>query len=411
MSVIKKISGQEILDSRGNPTVRATVVLADGTRASASAPSGASVGSHEAWELRDKGKRYNGKGVRKAVKGIDTEISRALKGMDIFNQRNIDDAMIALDGTVNKRRLGANAMVAVSMACARAGAQSKKIPLYRYLRKLHGIRIKGWKLPLATINIINGGVHADNGLDVQEFMVVPFGSSFERRVQIGAEVFHVLKSILQEKKMVTSVGDEGGFAPHLKKTTEALQLMAMAVKRAGYVLGKDVKFAMDIAASEFYQDGVYVFEGKKLSSIIFLQRVAGWVRSYPFVSIEDPLHEDDWDFWGVAVEKLQGLHVVGDDFFVTNVDRLSRGIEQKSANAILIKLNQIGTVSETLDAISLAQRNNFAVSVSHRSGETADTFIADLAVGVGADYIKTGSLSRSERVEKYNRLLEIERQL
>lgn len=417
MSTIKQIRALEVLDSRGNPTVRCWVTLSSGAVGMASVPSGASTGSHEAWELRDNQKRYVGKGVAKAVAHVEGEIFKALKGKSVFDQRAIDEAMIALDGTPNKKRLGANAILGVSLACAHAAAAEKKQPLYRYIRSAFRLKIKEWRMPYLTMNIVNGGAHADNGLDVQEFMIVPQHKRLSERVRIGAEVFHALKSVIHEKGQVTGVGDEGGFAPNIAQSEQALKLIAIAIERAGYVLGKDVMFAMDVAASEFYENGVYQFEGKQLTAAQMVKTIVSWMKKYPFVSVEDPLDEDDWEHWPMALAHIseRGVlgeaHVVGDDFFVTNVARLQRGIDEGCANAILIKVNQIGTLSEAIDAIVLAQKHNFAVSVSHRSGETGDTTIADIAVAVGAEYIKTGSLSRSERVEKYNRLMEIEREV
>ena len=414
MSAIKSIKALEILDSRGNPTVRVWVTTKKGAVGVAAVPSGASTGTHEAWELRDKGKRYGGKGVAKAVKNIEGVIAKKLRGMSVFDQKKIDRAMIALDGTQNKKKLGANAILGVSLACAHAAAAEKGVPLYKYIRSAFRLKVKGKKMPVATMNIINGGQHADNGLDVQEFMVVPQASTIKKRVQIGAEDFHALKKVLKKDGQVTGVGDEGGFAPDISSSEKALTLVAKAVKDAGYKLGKDVMFAMDVAASEFYKNGVYHFEGKKFSSEKMVAHIVKWMKKYPFISVEDPLHEDDWDNWPMATKLIaaQGAKgkasVVGDDFYVTNKDRLARGIKMKATNAILIKVNQIGSLTETIETITLAQKNNHKISVSHRSGETADTTIADLAVAVGAEYIKTGSLSRSERVEKYNRLMEIE---
>lgn len=411
-SAITSVSAREILDSRGNPTIEATVVLEDGSVGIGAVPSGASTGSHEALELRDGGKRYGGKGVLKAVKNVNGPIAALLKGMDALAQREIDMLMIKRDGTKNKSKLGANAILSVSLAVARAAAASSRMPLYRYLRSSFGLRYKDWALPVPTMNILNGGRHADNGLAIQEFMIVPQHKKFSERVRIGAEVFHALKSILKKKKFSTGVGDEGGFAPVLKNNEEALKLIAEAVKLAGFTLGKDVKFAMDMALSEYFKNGKYYLNGEKnkpISALEVIATVKKWMQKYPFVSIEDPLQEDDWEHWQILTKEVGGkIRLVGDDLFVTNVERLQKGIDMKVGSAILIKVNQIGTLSETIDTILLAQKNKYAVAVSHRSGETGDTFIADLAVAVHAEFIKTGSLSRSERVEKYNRLMKIE---
>ncbi|MBF8280365.1 MAG: eno [Candidatus Magasanikbacteria bacterium] len=409
---IKSIQALEILDSRGNPTVRAVVTLTDGAVGSASVPSGASTGAHEALELRDGGKRYGGKGVLKAVANIQKKIASKLIGLDASKQRAVDEVMLKLDGTKNKSRLGANAILGVSLAVARAAATSAKEPLYQYLRQAFNLKHKNFRLPVATMNIINGGVHADSGLSVQEFMIIPQNNKMNERVRMGAEVFHALKGILKADGFATSVGDEGGFAPRLGGSEKALQVIVRAITKAGYKVGHDVMLGMDVAASEFFENGIYNFEGKKLTPEKMMEMAAGWGRKYPLISIEDPLAEDDWDNW-VSFTSKHGhkFTIVGDDFFVTNKERLAQGIRTGAANAILIKLNQIGSLSETIDTILLAQKNNYKISVSHRSGETADTFIADLAVAVNAEFIKTGSLSRSERVEKYNRLMEIEREI
>lgn len=415
MSKIQSVQAREILDSRGNPTVEATVVLQDGSVGTGAVPSGASTGSHEALELRDGGKRYGGAGVLKAVKNVNKNIARALKGMDAMDQRAIDAAMLKLDGTKNKSKLGANAILAVSLATARAAAVSSGLPLYKYLRKTFGLTYKKWNLPVLTMNILNGGRHADTGLTIQEFMIVPQHKKLSERVRIGAEVFHALKSLLKKKGLNTGVGDEGGFAPVLKNNEEALKLIMQAIAAAGYRPGKDVKLAMDMALSEFYKNGKYYLNGENKPAVTPKQVIATvktWIKKYPFVSIEDPLAEDDWTHWELLTKEIGGaIRLVGDDLFVTNAQRLQKGIEMKVGSAILIKVNQIGSLSETLDAILLAQKNGYAVSVSHRSGETSDTFIADLAVAVNAEYIKTGSLSRSERVEKYNRLMKIESEI
>ncbi len=412
-SSIRAISAREILDSRGNPTVEATVTLHDGFSGTAAVPSGASTGTHEAVELRDGGRRYGGKGVLKAVKNVNEKIGPLLLGFDAKNQRALDEAMIKLDGTKNKKKLGANAILAVSMAASRAVASSQGIPLYQYLRQAYNLQYKDWQLPSPTMNIINGGVHADDGLSIQEFMIVPQQKKLSEKVRVGSEVFHALKSLLKKKKLSVGVGDEGGFAPRLKNNEEALKVILQAIAEAGYKAGRDVKLAMDMASSEFYKNGKYYLEGKKaISADALISLLKKWVKKYPFVSIEDPLSEDDWENWEKLTSVLgKQFPLVGDDLFVTNVVRLQQGIDQSVGSAILIKLNQIGTVSETIDTIMLAQKNGYAVSVSHRSGETSDTFIADLSVAVHADFIKTGSLSRSERVEKYNRLMKIEMEL
>lgn len=409
-SSIKLVSAREILDSRGNPTVEAEVLLKNGSHGVASVPSGASTGIHEALELRDGGKRYGGKGVMKAVKNVNTHIAKALKGMDARNQRAVDEAMKTLDGTPNKKRLGANAMLAVSLATARAAAASSKKPLYQYLRTAFRLKEKGWRMPIDTMNIINGGRHADNGLSVQEFMIVPHHKKMSERIRIGAEVFHALGKLLHAAGYTTGVGDEGGYAPELTNNEEAIKFIIKAIEKAGYTPGKHVFLATDIAASEFYTNGKYYFQKRQgWTAVQMMTELARWVKKYPFISIEDGLDQDDWEHWPELTKKL-GKHVslVGDDLFVTNTQRLQRGIDAGVGNAILIKLNQIGTLSETIDAIYLAKKHGYKVSVSHRSGETADTFIADLACAVNADFIKAGSLSRSDRIEKYNRLMKIE---
>ena len=414
MAKIKKITACEILDSRGNPTVEATVRLTDNSVGMAAVPSGASTGSHEAVELRDGAKRYGGQGVLKAVKNINTVISQTLFGREAANQRSLDKLMIELDGTANKKKLGANAILAVSLAVARAGARASGLPLYKYIRQTFSWPEKNWRLPVATMNVINGGRHADNNLSVQEFMIVPVHREMKERVRMGSQIFHSLASILRQKGYHTAVGDEGGFAPDLLNNEQALKLLMLAIKKSGFTPGKDVFLALDVAASEFYRNGKYYFESaRQASSANKLARVLSvWTKKYPIVSIEDPLAEDDWANWA-ELTKLLGkqVSIVGDDLFVTNVKRIEKGIKEKVANAVLIKVNQIGTLSETMDAIALAKKNHYKVSVSHRSGETADTFIADLAVAVNAEFIKTGSLSRSERVEKYNRLMKIESEL
>lgn len=412
-SLIKKVEAREILDSRGNPTVEAIVYLADDSQGVAAVPSGASTGTYEAVELRDGGTRYGGKGVLKAVKNINNTIAKALENKNAIQQKEIDLLLLSLDGTKNKSKLGANAILAVSMACARAAANSQGEPLYKYIRKAFNLPENDWKMPLATMNVINGGRHADSGLSIQEFMIVPMHKQMSERIRIGAEIFHTLAKILHKKNYTTAVGDEGGFAPNLADNESALKVLMLAIKEAGYVPGKNVYLAMDMAASEFYKNKKYAIDKKgTVGADKIISILSKWVKKYPIVSIEDPLAEDDWDNWAALTKELgKKCAVVGDDLFVTNVERISKGIEMKVANAVLIKVNQIGSLSETIDAIYLAKKNKYKVSVSHRSGETSDTFIADLAVAVNADFIKTGSMSRSERVEKYNRLMKIESEL
>ncbi|MFA7315061.1 MAG: phosphopyruvate hydratase [Candidatus Magasanikbacteria bacterium] len=408
---IKKIVSREILDSRGNPTLETKVYLLDGTVGKAAVPSGASTGTHEALELRDNAKRFGGKGVLKAVKNVNTLINQELVGKDVLDQKNIDKLMIDLDGTDNKRKLGANAILSVSLACARAGAKAKKMPLYKYIRSTYALPEKIWRMPIATMNILNGGRHADNNLSCQEFMIIPLHKKFAERVRMGSQIFHSLKAILNDKGYTTSVGDEGGFAPDLLNNERAIQLIIKAIQVSGFEPGKNVYLGFDIAASEFYRKGKYYFTSPSQASSAdkMIRIFESWVRRYPILSIEDPLAEDDWENWQILTKKLgKKLTIVGDDLFVTNVKRIQKGIDENVGNAVLIKLNQIGTLSETIDAIYLAKQNGYKVSVSHRSGETADTFIADLAVAVNSEFIKTGSMSRSERIEKYNRLMEIE---
>lgn len=417
MSKIESIHAREILDSRGNPTVHVTVRLADGVCESASVPSGASTGIHEALELRDKdGKRYGGLGVLKAVKNVNTLIANALVGMSVFDQRKIDATMLALDGTENKSRLGANAILGVSLACARAAAASKKMPLYAYLREVFELSYKTYRMPVPTMNVLNGGAHAGWILDFQEFMIVPTQKKFKERVRAGAEIFHALGGLLKKKGFSTLKGDEGGYAVPFKKNEEAFVMIMQAIKAAGYKAGKDVFLAMDPATSEFYNPKTKRYtlkvDKKSLTSQEMIKMWSAWVKKYPIISLEDGLEQDDWNHWIELTKQLgKKVALVGDDFFVTNSKRLAQGIEKHAANAVLIKLNQIGSLSETIDTILLAQSHKYKVSVSHRSGETSDTTIADLAVAVNADYIKTGSLSRSERLEKYNRLMEIEEEL
>jgi len=413
---IKNIIAREILDSRGNPTIEVKVILANGIIAKAAVPSGASTGKHEAHELRDGGKRYLGKGVLKAVNNVNKKIAPALKNIAVKNQIKIDQLMLDLDGTENKSKLGANAILGVSLACARAAAKAYKRPLYKYIRDTYKLGETQWKMPLPTMNIINGGKHADNSLTVQEFMVVPKAGSFKKRVQIGAEVFHCLKKLLQKDGYQTLVGDEGGFAPNLKSNEQAFEFIIKAIKAAGYKPGKDAFCAADLALSEYYKKGKYALndksEKKFVSADTVIKTCATWLEKYPIISLEDPLHEDDWENWMKCTGFIGSkVSIVGDDLFVTNVNRFKQGIDMHAANAILIKLNQIGTLTETIDAIYMAKVHDYKVSVSHRSGETCDSFIADLAVAVNADFIKAGSLSRSERIAKYNRLMEIEDEL
>jgi len=411
MTKIADISGREILDSRGNPTIIADVKLQSGAIGTAAVPSGASTGSLEALELRDADpKRYQGKGVLKAVAHVNNDIKQLLQGFDATDQRGLDDKMCALDGTESKKHLGANAILAVSLAAAKAAAVAQKQPLYQYFASLHGN--DELIMPVPQMNIINGGEHADNAIDFQEFMILPAGaSSFAEALRYGAEVFHTLKSVLREKGMSTSVGDEGGFAPEADSNEAGVQLIMEAIDRAGYIAGKDIYLGLDAASSEFYKDGRYQLgaENVNYDAAQFIEYMAGWVDRYPILSIEDGMAEDDWDGWKQMTEHFAGkIQIMGDDLFVTNPAILKKGIEMGVANSILIKLNQIGTLSETLDAIKMAQEAGYTATISHRSGETEDTTIADLAVATGAGQIKTGSLCRSERVAKYNRLMHIE---
>jgi len=415
MTKIVDIRALEVLDSRGNPTVQATVRLASGAVGDACAPSGASTGSREALELRDGDKaRYLGKGVLKAVDAVNGRIREALLGMDARDQRGLDDAMLALDGTDNKANLGANAILAVSLAAAKAAANAKGVPLYAHIAELYG-QPGQYRMPVPMMNILNGGEHADNNVDIQEFMVQPVGAAnFREGLRMGAEIFHALKKVLSAKGLSTSVGDEGGFAPNLASNADALAVIKQAVGDAGYSLGKDVTLALDCASSEFYKDGQYNLagEGKSYDAEGFADYLAGLCDDYPIVSIEDGMDESDWDGWKALTDKLgDKVQLVGDDLFVTNTKILKRGIDEQIGNSILIKFNQIGSLSETLDAIRMAQDAGFTAVISHRSGETEDTTIADLAVGTCAGQIKTGSLCRSDRVAKYNRLLVIEDEL
>ncbi len=411
MSEIVDVRGREILDSRGNPTVEVDIYLACGTMGRAAVPSGASTGEHEAVELRDEEDRYLGKGVQKAVKNVNTIISENLIGESIYDQTAIDQKMIALDGSDNKKNIGANAILGVSLAVAKAAANSLGLPLYRYVG---GTNAK--ELPLPMMNIINGGSHADNNVDLQEFMIMPVGASnFRQALQIGTEIFHHLKSVLKSKNYNTAVGDEGGFAPDLKSNEEALQVIMEAIEKAKYIPGDDVLIALDPASSEFYKDGNYILEAEaqsKKSPDEMVQFYADLCQKYPIISIEDGMAEDDWDGWKLLTEAIGNkVQLVGDDLFVTNTERLGLGIERGVGNSILVKVNQIGTLTETLNAIELAKQNNYTAVISHRSGETEDTTISDIAVATNSGQIKTGSLCRTDRTCKYNQLLRIEEEL
>ena len=409
MASIEAINAREILDSRGNPTVEVEVLLEDGSFARAAVPSGASTGAFEAVELRDGDPaRYGGKGVEQAVQGVLDEIYPAVVGEDASDQRLIDQAMIDLDATPNKARLGANAILGVSLAVAKAAAESAELPLFRYLGGPNA-----HTLPVPMMNILNGGAHADSNVDIQEFMIAPIGAgSFREALRWGAEVYHALKSVLKEQGLSTGLGDEGGFAPNLPSNRDALDLILVAIKKAGYEPGRDIALALDVAASEFYKDGAYQFEGKTRTATEMTEYYAELVDAYPLVSIEDPLFEDDWEGWKILTDRLGAkVQIVGDDLFVTNPERLARGIAGGQANALLVKVNQIGTLTETFDAVQLAHRNGYRCMMSHRSGETEDTTIADLAVAVDCGQIKTGAPARSDRVAKYNQLLRIEEEL
>ncbi len=409
MSHIIEVKGREILDSRGNPTVEVDVVLDSGARGRAAVPSGASTGAFEALELRDNDDRYFGKGVKQAVANINEIIGPKILGMEL-NQRSIDDEMLSLDGTENKEKLGANAILGVSLAVAKAGATDKNMPLYEYIGG-----VDANVLPVPLMNIINGGAHADNNVDLQEFMIAPAGaSSFAEALRMGAQIYHSLKSVLHSRGLSTAVGDEGGFAPDLKSNSEAVEVILQAIEKAGYTAGKDVFIALDPAITELYKDGKYhlASEGKSLNAESMINYWVDWVSKYPIISIEDGMAEEDWNGWKMLTEALGSkVQLVGDDLFVTNIKRLQKGIDNEVGNAILIKLNQIGSLSETLDAIELAKSAGYANVISHRSGETEDTTIADLAVAVNAGQIKTGAPARSDRVAKYNQLLRIEEEL
>lgn len=411
MSAIVDIFAREILDSRGNPTVEAEILLESGVQGRAAVPSGASVGTKEAVELRDNdAQRYFGKGVLKAVENVNSEISEAIMGLDVTEQHFIDQTLIDLDGSDNKSKLGANAILAVSLAVAKAAAEESDLPLYRYLGGSGPM-----SMPVPMMNVINGGVHASNNIDLQEFMIVPLGAqSFREALRYGAEIFHTLKEMLHEKNMTTTVGDEGGYAPNLENNEAALQLIVQAIERAGYLPGADVAIALDFASSELFKEGKYQLssDGLSLSSEQLTDYIAAWVNKYPIISVEDGMSEHDWDGWKLLTNKLgKSVQLVGDDVFVTNANILKEGIEQNIANSILIKINQIGTLTETFSAIEIAKRAGYTSVISHRSGETEDTTIADIAVATNALQIKTGSLSRSDRLAKYNQLLRIEEDL
>jgi enolase len=408
LAAIEDVIAREILDSRGNPTVEVEVLLEDDSFGRAAVPSGASTGAFEAVELRDGGDRYGGKGTLKAVEAVESQIAQRIVGLDASDQRLVDQEMLGLDGTPNKANLGANAILGASLAVARASAMSAGLPLYRYVGGPNA-----HLLPVPMMNILNGGSHADSNVDIQEFMIAPIGAgTFREALQHGAEVYHALKAVLKKKGLATGLGDEGGFAPNLDSNRAALDLIAEAVSSAGFTLGKDIGLALDVAASEFFSDGSYAFEGGQKSADEMSAYYADLVASYPIVSVEDPLDEDDWDGWKTITDMLGSkVQIVGDDLFVTNVERLQRGIDGGQANALLVKVNQIGSLTETLDSVDLAHRNGFRCMMSHRSGETEDTTIADLAVATNCGQIKTGAPARSERVAKYNQLLRIEAEL
>ena len=408
MAIIEALGAREILDSRGNPTVEVEIQLEDGTQARAAVPSGASTGAFEAAELRDGGKRYLGKGVEKAIAFVNNEIAPEIIGFDAQDQRLIDDAMIALDGTKNKSRMGANAILGASLAVAKASAESADLSLFRYLGGPNA-----HVLPVPMMNILNGGAHADTNVDIQEFMIAPIGApTFRESLRWGAEIYHALKSVLKKRGLATSVGDEGGFAPNLESNRAALDLILEAIEIAGFKAGKEIALAMDVAATEFYDNGTYTFEGASKTSAEMIAYYTSLVDAYPIVSIEDPLNEEDWAGWTDMTKSLGSrIQIVGDDLFVTNPERLARGIAGGTANALLVKVNQIGTLTETIDAVEMAHRANYRSMMSHRSGETEDTTIADLAVALNCGQIKTGAPARTERVAKYNQLLRIEEEL
>ncbi len=415
---IQSVHAHEILDSRGNPTLAVTVTLANGSRGVASVPSGASTGIHEALEMRDGDpKRYRGLGVLKAVKNVNEKINKVVRGLNAFDLKAVDDAMRITDGTANKHKLGANAILGVSMATAHAGAKRAQMPLYVHLRQMYGFAYKNYTLPTPLMNVFNGGAHADTNLDMQEFIVIPYGfKKFSRQLQAGSEIFHALGDVLRADDLDTDVGNEGGYAPDVGKTEQALEYLVKAIKKAKYKPGKEIGLGIDVAASEFFdaKTGRYILktDRRKLTALEMTDLLESWNKKYPLVSIEDPLDQDAWADWTEFTRRLGSkMMVIGDDFYVTNPERVRRGIEEKCTNAVLIKMNQIGTVSETMEAISLAKQSKQKVVISHRSGETCDTTIADLAVAVNAEFIKTGAPSRSERLSKYNRLLEIEEDL
>lgn len=415
MQKIKKIIAREILDSRGNPTIKTKIILENGIAAKASVPSGASTGIYEAWELRDNDrKRYGGKGVLRAVENVNSKIAKRLNGMDITKQEEIDKLMIKLDGTKNKKNLGANAILSVSLACARAGAMSKRAELYKYIASTFNFNLSTFNLPTPSFNIFNGGKHADTNLDFQEFMIMPLSkTTFSEKVRMGAEIFHELGNILKKAGFDTDVGSEGGYAPDIVSSVQAIELIIAAAINVGYKPGEDMGIGIDVGSSEIYDTKTkkYIFklDRANFSSDTLIGLYYEWFRKYPIISIEDGLAEDDWDGWKKLNKELgSDIMIIGDDLFTTNSDRLRLGLKEKAANAILIKPNQVGTLTETIECVKLAKKHNYKIMVSHRSGETCDDFIADLAVAVGADFIKAGSLSRGERLAKYNRLMEIE---
>lgn len=415
MSKIKEIKAREILDSRGNPTVETKVILESGISAKASVPSGASTGVHEALELRDGDKeRYGGQGVLKAVENVNKKIAKELKGREVSNQRDLDELMIKLDGTENKSKLGANAILSVSLACARTAAIEARMELFEYIAETYGFATDKYRMPTPSFNIFNGGKHADTNLDFQEFMILPIKDiSFSEKVRMGAEIFHELASVLKKAGLDTDIGAEGGYAPDISSTVQAIEMIVSAIINAGYEPGKDIGLGTDVGSSELYDKdtGKYIFklDNSNFTADTLIGLYEEWLKKFPIISIEDGLAEDDWDSWRKLTKELGSkMLLIGDDLFVTNIDRLRKGLKEKVANAVLIKLNQVGTLSETIDCVKLAQDHNYKIMVSHRSGETTDDFIADLAVAVGSEYIKSGSLSRGERLAKYNRLMEIE---